>query len=308
MNWIQSCLKSLKSSEKEIGIVVADNGSSDGTAEWISLNYPEVYLIASKENKGFARANNDAIAKALSLGAESVFLLNQDARVAADTVGKLYNAMAQNPEYGIISPLHLNGDGSKLDYGFEKYLKSNSCSVSKPVERIWKDSVSVDDEMTSESPFRIEFVNAAAWLVSRACLRDVGGFCPLFFMYGEDLEFAKRAKLAGYQMGVLPGAVICHARKQKDLKRELYSEKQELDLFKRSIITLYLDQDIHPLKRLNHLGFLLFQGFRRIILHKQISFFTFYGEKIKLLRQLKKDIRTLEPAGKPYRFIPWEKG
>ncbi|TVQ65398.1 MAG: glycosyltransferase family 2 protein [Balneolaceae bacterium] len=304
MEWISKCLDSLLGSEKEIGIIVVDNASTDGTAEWIRQNYPQIYLIDSKENRGFARANNLGIARALILGAEAVFLLNQDAFTEPETVGRLSDAMAKHPQFGILSPLHLNGDGTALDFGFENYLKSDSTASNNSLERIRKGAVINLEAVSSDPPISIDFVNAAAWLVSKACLRDAGGFCPLFFMYGEDLEYVRRANMAGYKIGVLPGAVIHHAREKKEIRSDTFSMKSEMAAFERAFLNTSLHPALSSSERFLALLLSFGHGFRRVVSQQPGSFFRFYIHKVRLWRKLKSEIELLPSNRTAFRFIP----
>lgn len=71
---------------------------------------------------GFGKGNNIGIRKAYDAGADFVFLLNQDAWIESDTIEKLIEVANQNTEYAIISPMHLNGNGSSLDHNFSYYI------------------------------------------------------------------------------------------------------------------------------------------------------------------------------------------
>lgn len=202
MAWIDACLQSLLVSEQPVKVIVVDNASSDGTAGHVSGRYGGVEVLASDDNQGFARANNRGMRLALDQGADFVFLLNQDAVVKPDTMGKLIRAQSAEPGFGVVSPVHLNGAGNGLDENFEQYgLRSAFGSTSDP-----------PDVEKGTALIEVTFVNAAAWMVSRACLETIGGFHPAFFMYGEDHEFLNRARHAGFRAGILPGSFIHHHR------------------------------------------------------------------------------------------------
>ena len=111
----------------------------------------------------------------------------------------------KNPEYGIISPLHLNGAGDTLDRGFLSILVRNDCRL-------------VPDGIIGRrlDLYPIPFVNAAAWLISRECLMKVGGFDPLFFHYGEDDNFCQRVIYHGFRIGVCPLGFVRHDREDRD--------------------------------------------------------------------------------------------
>ena len=98
--------------------IVVDNGSTDGTQEYIQKNFPEVDFIQSPENLGFGKANNLGIEKAYKEGADFFYLMNQDAWIFEDSIQKMIDVYENYPnkgEIGIISPMHLDGSEQKLD-------------------------------------------------------------------------------------------------------------------------------------------------------------------------------------------------
>ena len=199
MRWYDRCFGSLRDSETPVETIVIDNASTDETVPYIKGRFPEICLIESKENLGFARANNIGIRRALDNGADYVFLLNQDAWVEKDTLTKLVQTFEDNENVGIVSPMHLNGKCTALDWGFVKY---------------------VPDEFISDSYmqklnkyYQLKFVNAAAWLVSIDCIRKVGGFDTLLFVhYDEDDNYCQRVLYHGYKILINTMVTICHDR------------------------------------------------------------------------------------------------
>src|SRR5688572_14491270 len=125
--WIEKCLDSLLNSNLPCQVIVIDNGSTDGTLDIINKTYPQVDLVKTQENLGFGKANNIGMKKAYDAGAEYVFLLNQDAWVAQDTLERLVEAASRYTEYGVVSPIHLNGSGKKLDSNFAHYIAPQYC-------------------------------------------------------------------------------------------------------------------------------------------------------------------------------------
>src|SRR5690606_25364916 len=168
-DWIFKCLQSIEISNLKIEIIVVDNNSSDSTINIIKKDFPEVTLIESKENLGFGKANNLGIIEALKRGCDFVFLLNQDAWVENDTIEKLVENAKKNPEFGIISPMHLNGKGDALDYNFSNQISPIYC------KKLYSDFVL---NQVENKIYESDFVCAAAWLLSKECLRKVGGFSP----------------------------------------------------------------------------------------------------------------------------------
>lgn len=208
--WIDRCLSSLRQSEHPVDVLVVDNCSQDHSVEMIEERYPEVRLVRSDVNLGFGRANNIGLQIALREGYEAVFLLNQDAWIEPKTVGTLAALARKHPEYGILSPVHLTGQGDNLDYGFATYTSQQSPSTLPKKELV-----------------SVPFVNAAFWLIPTDVLRKVGGFSPLFRHYGEDKDYVNRVRHHGYLVGYSPDVSGCHdrAHRQPTRKARLYSTR-----------------------------------------------------------------------------------
>ena len=226
LKWIDKCLTSLLLSDYKVKIIVIDNLSTDGTPEYISKNFSHVHLIKSKENVGFGKANNIGIIKACQDGSDYFFLLNQDAWVENDTIRKLVTHLHKSPEYGLISPMHLNGEGTALDYNFSNYISPWAC------KNLYSDIFlnNIKDEI-----YEIQFVNAAAWLISKECIEKVGGFSPVFFQYGEDDNYIHRVLYHGFKIGIYPLTRIFHDREN----RILLNPDQNIGLEKRHILIKY---------------------------------------------------------------------
>ena len=198
--WLDACLDSLVASEHPVDILVVDNASTDGTPAVVG-RFRHVRYLRLQSNVGFGRGNNVGIACALEAGADYVFLLNQDAIVMPQTIGRLLEVMSARPEYGLLSPLHFGADGA-LDPSFlSNYLSRHASAL-----------VSDMFHSCAAEVYPVGAVNAAAWLVSRDCLSRVGGFDPLFFMYGEDDDYCRRVAFHGLLCGVTPLARVTHVR------------------------------------------------------------------------------------------------
>lgn len=202
IRWIERCLHDLLSSDIELNIILIDNGSTDGTKEFIKNNYPRLDLIEPAENLGFGKANNIGIKKALRAGADYVFLLNQDGYVQTSTIRKLVEFQIDHPEYGVLSPRQLNGDGSANDKKFETIVLSRKCIAD-----------SFEDAGTTIH--NVYFVMAAFWLLSADCLKKVGLFDPIFYHYGEDGDYLSRVRYHGFKIGVVMNSIGYHDRQSR---------------------------------------------------------------------------------------------
>ncbi len=204
MRWIDRCLPSLMQQEGVCpDILVVDNGSSDGTCDHIRKHYPQVRLVENRCNLGFGRANNTGMEIAVDEGYDGVLLLNQDAWIDGDCLGKLVRASAGHPQCGILSPVQMAGDRKRLEHGFSIYIgKASAGDIPKDGEAV-----------------EVPFVNAAIWYLPIATVKAVGLFAPLFHHYGEDRDYANRARYHHLATAYVPCAYGCHDRDGRQVTR-----------------------------------------------------------------------------------------
>ncbi len=218
MKWLPKCV----ANTGPYPVIIVDNNSTDATISFIEENYPKAVLLKQKNNLGFGQANNIGISHALKEGADYVFLLNQDAYLQKDCVEKLIEAQKKHPEYGILSPIHLNGNGSRLDRNFSNYVSYNFNPDFYSDYILQKEKRKV---------YEVPFVNAAGWLISKNCLETVGGFDPIFKHYGEDDNYCQRLRYHGLKIGVVPNIFIQHDREHREskafLNKEAHLKRQE---------------------------------------------------------------------------------
>ena len=202
LKWADKCFTSLRKSDFPVDVFVVDNGSSDGTPEYVREHFPEVMLHCTGENYGFGKANNIGLAHALSEGYDYVYLLNQDAWVQPDTIGSLIKAMEADPSYGILSPLQMTASMQTPDPRFA--LKC----LDRPAETYVRGRI-----------YDVSFVMAAHWLISRRCVETVGGFSPAYRHYGEDDNYIHRAVYHGFKVGFCGGVHAVHDRDMRPCTR-----------------------------------------------------------------------------------------
>jgi GT2 family glycosyltransferase len=188
-------------------MLAIDNGSTDNTPAIIRRKFPQVKIIETAENLGFAKANNIGIKYALNHNADYVFLLNQDAWIENDTIEKLLYTFQQNKHIGIVSPIHLNGSKTNLDSGFVNYISNHN--TPNLISDLYFNRLN--------DFYETQFVNAAAWLINTNCIRKVGGFDTLLFVhYGEDGNYCQRVIFHGYKIAVNTTCTICHDRENRN--------------------------------------------------------------------------------------------
>lgn len=208
MKWAERCFSSLQKSSVPIQTVVVDNGSTDGTQDYIKNNFPEVDFTQSTENLGFGKANNIGIEKAYKNGADFFYLMNQDAWIYEDSMQKIldvYDGYPNKEEIGILSPMHLDGSEKRLDFHFENYLGKYA-----KTNRLLSDLYFNQQSLWYE----IDFVNAAHWCLPKSTVEQVGGFNPFYFHYGEDYDYVNRVLFRRKKIILCPGSRVVHDTKQ----------------------------------------------------------------------------------------------
>lgn len=199
MKWIDKCLTCLRNSSVQTVPIVIDNCSTDGTSDYIPKHYPDVIWLPQTRNLGFGQGNNIGIRYALENGADYVLLLNQDAYLYADALKLMID---KSDGHSLLSPVHLNGDGTRLDRMFRYLIKEADPSI-------------IDDILTGHKlaeVYTIGRVSAACWLLPTATVRDIGGFNKLFFHYSEDENYLNRLQYHGIATHLITEARMCHDR------------------------------------------------------------------------------------------------
>ncbi len=220
MKWAEKCFTSLRLSSVPVHCIVVDNGSTDGSQEYITTHFPEVEFIRSEENLGFGKANNIGIEKAYRKGADFFYLMNQDAWIYEDSVEKLlavYQSYPDKGEIGILSPMHIDGTEKKLDIFLDKYIAHN-----------FETRLISDLYFQSLKPYyEVSFINAAHWLLPKETIETVGGFNPYFFHYGEDAEYVNRILFHKKKTLLVPESKVIHDGKQS-LSKVDYTKYEDL--------------------------------------------------------------------------------
>lgn len=221
MQWAKRCFDSLKASTIANDVFVVDNGSSDGTQDYIKNNYPTTIFKQSETNLGFGKANNIGLQYALDNHYDYVYLLNQDAWVMPDTFEKLIKVQQENPEYGILSPMQLQGNEKNFDKNFRNLALYRPLNDVFPIDDLYFNDL--------KDVYEVNFVMAAHWFISIDCLKKVGGFSPTFRHYGEDDNYIQRAKYYNFKIGVVPNANAIHDRADRVIskKQQMYFDYKE---------------------------------------------------------------------------------
>lgn len=201
MKWVDACIGQLLHSSYSLDVFVVDNGSKDGGQDYIKSKYPNVIFQQSESNLGFGKANNVGMKYALAQGYDYVYLLNQDAWIHDNTIEELIRISKDNPEYGILSPLQMEKTESRCEKIF------TGAALSKT--GILHENGSLVPQKLKDV-YTVEHVQAAHWLITSKCLREIGGFSPTFPHYGEDWNYLQRLSYHGFKVGICPKLKVVH--------------------------------------------------------------------------------------------------
>ena len=211
---LRACLQSLRDAKDEANfeVVVVDNASHDGSPDMVEKEFPEFRLLRQTTNLGFTGGHNLAIQERQG---RDVALLNSDTVVHPGAVKALVEFMAAHPEYGIVGPKLLNPDGS-LQYSCRRFLNPVAAAFRNtflgrlfPNNKFTRDYLMTDLDRTN--PTEVDWVSGAAMFVRKEVVDQIGVLDNNLFMYCEDVDWCKRAWLAGFKVVYYPQAVITHA-------------------------------------------------------------------------------------------------
>ena len=220
--FLEQCLHSVRAAVKnlETEVFVVDNNSVDGSVEMIRKKFPEVKLIANKENLGFSKANNQAIRQS---NGKYVLLLNPDTVVEADTFAKCIAFMESHPYSGGLGVKMLDGKGNFLPESKRglptpqvAFYKIFGLSALFPKSKLFGryHLGFLDKEQTHE----VEILSGAFMLLRKETLYKVGLLDEDFFMYGEDIDLSYRIIKGGWKNYYFPEARIIHYKGESTKK------------------------------------------------------------------------------------------
>ena len=200
---------------------------------------------------------------------------------------KLISCHKGNKKYGILSPIHLNGSGNKLDEKFSYYLGYNE------TPKIFSDSIL----NKLSGLYETTFVNAAGWLIPKRTLKVVGGFDPLFFHYGEDNNYCQRLEFHGLKIGILSDSFLMHDRefRVKDSIKKFSDEHLEYNL--KILKNKYANPNLNVKFKIEFIKI-----FKKILRSFMLLKFSNVIFNLKLLRLFYFSIKEIEKSKKMYKM------
>lgn len=306
---IEECLASIRSQNVDfpVEIIVHDDASDDGSAEYLRTSYPDIQLIESKENVGFCVANNRMARRARG---EFLLLLNNDAALLPDALVSLRREALRIDRPAILTlPQYDSDNGNLLDFGSLLDLFLNPLPNLNPKRE--------DIGMA---------MGACLW-IPKVLWDEIGGFPPWFASIGEDLYLCCRSRLAGHPVRVVAHSGYRHrvgasfgggkatgGRLSTTRRRRALSERNKtfvmLICYPWPLLAVLL-----PL----HMLFLHLEGILLVLVKRDTAIWQeIYSPLVPALwrtrrevRQLRAEVQRTRAVGlrgflEPFRWLPWK--
>lgn len=220
--FIEQCLLSVKQAIKDIDaeVFVVDNASVDGSVEMLLEKFPWVNTIANTDNKGFSKANNQAIR--ISKG-KYVLLLNPDTVVEEDCFKKCIAFAEEQAQFGSLGVKMIDGLGeflpeSKRGLPSPKVAFSKIFGLSKLFPKSEKFGKYHLSYLSKEENHEIDVLSGAFMFMAKEALDKVGLLDETFFMYGEDIDLSYRIQLGGFKNFYFSETTIIHYKGESTKK------------------------------------------------------------------------------------------
>lgn len=220
-NALSSIQKAMAGIEGEI--LVVDNASDDGSVEMVREKFPDVILIESRTNSGFAKANNVALKQARG---QFLLLINPDTIIQEDTLSVMMDFFRANPDVGLAGCKILNPDGTfqlPCRRGFPTpwvaFTKISGLSTLFPRSR-WFGRYNLT-YLNPDETYEVDAVSGSFMMISREAYGKVGGLDEAFFMYGEDLDWGYRVKQAGFKVYYVSATKIIHFKGESTRRSDI---------------------------------------------------------------------------------------
>lgn len=210
--FLEQCLHSLE--QAAIGIdyevIVVDNASTDGSTEYITARFPNVKWMACRENNGFSKGNNIAIAQAKG---EYILMLNPDTIVTREAIAGCIEFMDNNADTGACGVYMLRTDGTfapesrrALPTPFVSFCKMSGLSKMFPNSHTFGRYYMQYLDKNEANP--IEIISGAYMMLRHKTIKKTGALDEDFFMYGEDIDLSYRILKSGYKNYYLPLRIL----------------------------------------------------------------------------------------------------
>jgi len=220
--YLEKCLASIyqKSNSEQLEIIIVNNDQQVDLLE-MKQKYPAIKLIKQENNVGFGRACNVGAGEAQG---ELLLFLNPDTQFLDDYASQIIAKFKANAQIGVVGPRLITDEGETQEWCAGKdvtiwrLIKNNLWIIES--KKIWE----------STRATSVDWVSGAALVIKRDLFEKIGGFDKEFFMYGEDMDLCRQAKVLGYSIFYYPDIAVLHSGGKS---RESWL-KQKLQFYKSS--------------------------------------------------------------------------
>lgn len=212
LNWngkhlTAECLESLMEIDYcNYKILLVDNGSTDGSQEYLRGRYPEIELVENGENLGFAEGSNVGIGRAMDCQADYVLLLNNDTLTHERFLSELVRVAEYDSEIGFVGPKIYFYDC----HGQHDIIACAGGRINLWIGKARNIGVHEKDAGQYEDTKKVDWVPGTCLLARRDVIQRIGLFDPTFFAYMEEIDWCIRGRCAGYTSAFVPKAKIWH--------------------------------------------------------------------------------------------------
>ena len=244
VNWntkdlLSQCIESIKNHTERTSyeIIVVDNFSSDGSPEKVEKDFPDVFLIKNRKNRGFGRANNQGLAKAQG---KYILFLNSDVLVKENCLDEMSRFMERSPRVGASSCKLTFPDGT-LQHSCRKFPSFKTFFLMLlgvryffPNMKIFRDYLMLDWD---HSDIReVDQIMGSFMFIRRDVLNQIGSFDERYWMYFEEVDLCLRMKKAGWKIVHYPYVSAVHFLSKSS---EQWGEAKRITEFQNSMLKYF---------------------------------------------------------------------
>jgi GT2 family glycosyltransferase len=223
---IEACYKSIQSAAPALQyeIILVDNNSEDGSAEYFQKHWPDVTVIANTDNAGFARACNQGAAVARG---DMLLFLNPDTEAPHGAMEAMVDFLRNTPDAGVCGPETRNIDGSIEPSVYRLPTLKRTAVDCLGMNKIFAGYEVRDYEPLTGRP-RVEVICGACFMIKKDLFHKLGGFDEALWMYGEDVELCYRVLRAGFHCHYLDDVQIIHKRGERHLQEDAFHDMERI--------------------------------------------------------------------------------
>ena len=212
---LDDCLHALNQASQPAGgmeIIVVDNASADGSGEMVVARYPQVTLISSDVNQGFATANNQGLAVA---SGQTILFLNSDTRVSSEALVQPLDYLQAHAEVGAITVKLVYPTGQRDPDNHRGFPTPwNAFCHFSGLGRLFPNVPHFNGYFQAYQDFScthpVDVIAGSFMMMPMALCRQLGGWDETYFFYGEDIDLCYRIRQAGYQIVYYPHVEVLH--------------------------------------------------------------------------------------------------